>query len=136
MRRWAARRRPWGLPAGEAQVALEDLSGAFARCDALLFTQDASYVPPNDAAREVRLTFDPDLNPLHPRGNPLPPTLVKAYEVEVFDGRDWVSMATETRNTVRHRIHKFQSRTVTAVRVRIDETWGDPSARVFEVRCY
>ena len=32
----------WELPVGEAKVALEDLSGAFARCDALLFTQDAT----------------------------------------------------------------------------------------------
>ena len=87
-------------------------------------------------AREVRLTFDPNLNPLHPHGKPLPPTLVKAYAVEAFDGREWITLATETRNTVRHRIHKFQSRTVTAVRIRIDETWGDPSARVFEVRVY
>ena len=88
------------------------------------------------AAREVRLTFDPNLHPLHPRGNPLPPTLVKAYAVEAFDGREWITLAAETGNTVRHRIHKFQSRTVTAVRIRIDETWGDPSARVFEVRVY
>ena len=88
------------------------------------------------AAREVRLTFDPNLNPLHPRGNPLPPTLVKAYAVEAFDGSEWITLATETRNTVRHRVHKFQSRTVTAVRIRIDETWGDPSARIFEVRVY
>ena len=88
------------------------------------------------AAREVRITFDPDLNPLHPRGNPLPPTLAKAYVVEVFDGRDWTPLATETCNKVRHRIHKFQCRTVTAVRIRIDETWGDPSARIFEIRVY
>ena len=40
----------WELPAGETKVALEDLTGAFARCDALLFTQDAAYVPPDDAA--------------------------------------------------------------------------------------
>ena len=63
-------------------------------------------------------------------------TLVKAYAVEAFDGKEWITLATETRNTVRHRIHKFQPRTVTAVRIRIDETWGDPSARVFEVRVY
>ena len=47
-----------------------------------------------------------------------------------------MTLATETGNTVRRRVHRFQSRTVTAVRIRIDETWGDPSARIFEVRVY
>lgn len=53
-----------------------------------------------------------------------------------FDGSEWIMLATETGNTVRHRVHEFQSRTMTAVRIRIDATWGDPSARVFEVRVY
>ena len=32
--------------AGDAELALVDLSGAFARCDAVLLAEDASYVPP------------------------------------------------------------------------------------------
>ena len=38
----------FALPQGEAAVSLDDLSGAFARCDAILFTTDAAYVPPDD----------------------------------------------------------------------------------------
>lgn len=45
------------LAAGEVTVGLVDLSGWFARCDAVLLTTDAAYVPPadaeaNEAARE------------------------------------------------------------------------------------
>ena len=33
-------------------------------------------------------------------------------------------------------IHKFPDREIEAVRIRIDETWGNPAARIFEVRVY
>lgn len=36
------------VKAGQVRLALVDLSGAFARCDALLMTRDLAYVPPND----------------------------------------------------------------------------------------
>ena len=85
-------------------------------------------------ANEVRLTFDSDLNPLHPIGNPLPPTLVKGYAVEGFDGKGWTALAEVEKNGVRHRVHRFSPRMLKAVRLRVDSTWGDPSARVFEVR--
>ena len=38
----------FALSQGEVAVSLDDLSGAFARCDAILFTTDAAYVPPDD----------------------------------------------------------------------------------------
>ena len=37
------------LPAGEATIELKDLSGAFARCDALLFTLDGGFKPSDEA---------------------------------------------------------------------------------------
>ena len=36
------------LPAGPAEVKLIDKAGFFARCDAIILTQDPSYVPPKD----------------------------------------------------------------------------------------
>ena len=52
------------LPQGEVAVSLDDLSGAFARCDAVLFTTDAAYVPPDEGAAleaaRVRFTGDSD----------------------------------------------------------------------------
>ena len=88
------------------------------------------------SAHEVRITFDPDLDTRHTRGKPLPRTLVKKYAVEAFDGKGWTPLASETDNVLRHCIHDFPGRTMNAVRIRVDETWGDPSARIFEVRVY
>jgi hypothetical protein len=56
--------------------------------------------------------------------------------VEVFDGREWTTVATEKRNRLRLMVHKFSAREIEAVRIRIDETWGNPAARIFEVRVY
>ena len=39
----------YALKSGAADLALVDLSGAFARCDALVFARDAAYVPPDEA---------------------------------------------------------------------------------------
>ena len=39
------------LAAGKAEVALVDLAGGYARCDAVLLVRDAAYVPPEDAER-------------------------------------------------------------------------------------
>ena len=85
-------------------------------------------------AEEIRITFDSELNTRHARGKPLPPKLVKAYAVEVYDGESWIPLVTEKRNILRHRIHKFPARSFSALRIRVDETWGDSSARIFEVR--
>lgn len=38
------------LGAGRHQLALEDLSGAYARCDALVLSAEADFVPPDDPA--------------------------------------------------------------------------------------
>lgn len=84
---------------------------------------------------EVRLAFDSDLTPMRVKGR-MPPKLVKTYVLEgLVDGR-WVSLAEERENFLRHRVHRFPARNLTALRVRVDATWGDPSARIFEIRAY
>lgn len=51
---------PFELAAGRTEVALVDLSGAFARCDAILLAEDAAYVPPAEdeplARERMRMT--------------------------------------------------------------------------------
>jgi len=42
------------LSVGRVELALVDLLGAFARCDAVLLTTDLGYVPPEDAAELAR----------------------------------------------------------------------------------
>lgn len=84
---------------------------------------------------EVRITFDSDLMPLHPARHPV--TLVRAYRIEGLqkDGT-WQVLADEYENLLRHRVHGFTPKMLTEVRIVVLSTWGDPSARIFEVRLY
>ena len=86
--------------------------------------------------RQVRITFDTDLTPSRVALNPYPPTLVKSYVVEGFDGEKWGPLASEERNDLRLRVHDITPTTLAALRVTVKETWGDPSARIFEIRAY
>jgi len=83
----------------------------------------------------VRLTFDSDFNRPHPE--PHPSTLARAYRVE---GRAetgaWTLLAECDDNLQRHRIHEISAQVLESVRVTVLSTWGDPSARIFEVRLY
>lgn len=42
------------VPAGEAKIELEDLTGFDGRCDAIYFTKDADEIPPNDKVEILR----------------------------------------------------------------------------------
>ena len=59
---------------------------------------------------------------------------VKDYTVEVFDGSSWVKVADVTGNFMRKRDHRFDTITAHKLRITVTETWGDPSARITEVR--
>ncbi len=86
------------------------------------------------SARQVRLTFDTDLTP--PRVAFYPKTLVKDYVVEGLVDGAWRKLAEVKRNDLRLRVHDFERTSLEAVRVTVMATWGDPSARLFEVRVY
>jgi len=83
----------------------------------------------------VRLTFDTDLNTRFP-AKPVVPQCVKDYRVEAFDGKAWQEVVAVKGNFLRHRVHHFPARSVSRLRLTVDATNGDPSARVFEVRAY
>ena len=85
----------------------------------------------------VSLVFDTDItNPGTCWGTKFPEvsTCVKAYFIEVFDGQNWVKVAEEDGNFMRKRTHKFSPITAEKLRVTVKETWGDPSARIMEIR--
>ncbi|HPA17927.1 MAG TPA: FAD-dependent oxidoreductase [Verrucomicrobiae bacterium] len=42
------------LPAGTARIALQDLTGEYGRCDAIVLTTDMGYTPPDDIAAIAR----------------------------------------------------------------------------------
>ena len=66
----------------------------------------------------------------------MPKRLAKAYRVEGLAGGTWRTLAEEQENFLRHRVHPFPEMEITALRVTVEATWGDPSARLFEVRVY
>ena len=93
-----------------------------------------TFVKPEKVG-EVRLAFDSNLTPMRVKER-MPSLLVRAYAVEGRVGDEWVVLADERENFLRHRVHRFAARTVSALRITVKSTWGDPSARIFEVRAY
>ena len=83
----------------------------------------------------VRLTFDTDLNTKFP-DKPVVTRCVKDYRVEAFDGTVWKEVAAAKDNFLRHRVHGFPTQSATKLRLTVDATNGDPTARVFEIRAY
>lgn len=83
----------------------------------------------------VRLTFDTDLNTKFPV-KPVVPQCAKDYRIEAFDGQVWKEVDAAKGNFLRHRVHGFQTQPVAKLRLTVDATNGDPSARVFEIRAY
>ena len=66
-----------------------------------------------------------------------PPTLVRSYRIEGLTAAGaWTELAEVDDNLLRHRIHGFPPQRLKAVRITVLSTWGDPSARIFEVRVY
>lgn len=83
----------------------------------------------------VRLTFDSDFALTFPE-RPVPRQLVKDYRVEAFDGAAWKEVASAKDNYLRLRVHRFPVVKASKIRLTVDATNGDPSARVFEIRAY
>ena len=90
--------------------------------------------PKPASVREVRITFDPNLATV--RASARPKELVKSYVLEGLVEGKWTRLAGDDDNQLRHRIHRFPAVNVEALRVTVKETWGAPSARIFEIRAY
>ena len=86
-------------------------------------------------ASEVRIAFDTDLTPKRVKER-MPGRLAKVYRIEGLVNGAWKTLAEEGENFLRHRVHRFREMEIAALRVTVTATWGDPSARIFEVRVY
>jgi hypothetical protein len=62
--------------------------------------------------------------------------LVKSYEVYCFDGEKREKIASVDNNHHRLRRHYFPQKLVKEIEVKIKETYGDPHARIYEIRAY
>jgi len=88
---------------------------------------------------QVELTFAGNL--LHEYGHEAPlyfdPQCVKAYGLEVCQEGGWHEVVRVEGNYQRHRRHRLQTPVTThKLRVVVYATHGDPSAALYEVRCY
>jgi FAD dependent oxidoreductase len=91
----------------------------------------------------VRLVFDDnvdiELNTLHHHRTPnrIFPELVKDYVIEGRCGGSWQPILAVNDNRRRHRIHDFgRPIRVDALRISVEQTNGDPCARIVSVRAY
>lgn len=83
----------------------------------------------------VYLTFDTDMNTSHHTISLVPQT-VRDYRLSWFDGTEWRPLAYETGNFQRRRVHRFAPVETAKLRLTVEATNGDRSARVFEIRAY
>jgi hypothetical protein len=94
------------------------------------------------AINAAYLTFDTNLNQAKHQTwewkvtDRIVPESVKDYEVQYYDGSEWVTVVKVEDNYQRRRIHEFPAVTTDKVRLLITRTNGDPSARVYEIRLY
>jgi hypothetical protein len=83
----------------------------------------------------VQLTFDTELNARFP-APPVPKECVKDYKLSILKDGKWVDVADVKDNFMRHCVHDIKAVAASKVRLTVEATHGDPSARVFEIRAY
>ena len=119
------------LPKGESRAWI---SGPEAK---LPQSVDVAFASPEHVG-EVRIVFDSDFY-ISPKWikHVVPAALAKEYSLSILgeDGK-WETIADVKDNAKRIAVHTFPGRKISAVKVTVSGTWGNPSARVFEVRCY
>jgi hypothetical protein len=92
-------------------------------------------MPRPERINTVYLTFDTDMNTSH-HTIPLVPQTVRDYRLSWFDGTEWQPLVYETGNYQRRRVHRFAPVQAAKLRLTVEATHGDRSARVFEIRAY
>ncbi len=88
--------------------------------------------------KEIRLTFDSDFY-IKPKWvkHTMPKTLAKSYLLEASsDGVSWTVIADVDDNCRRLAVHRFKPMPVKQIRLTVRSTYGDASARVFEIMAY
>ncbi len=83
----------------------------------------------------VYLTFDTDLDSRFGI-SPISPKCIREYTLSAFDGAQWRELAKVTDNYQRRRAHPCAAASVRKLRLTVQATHGDRSARVFEIRAY
>ena len=66
----------------------------------------------------------------------VPPELLKSLTAEARVDGKWVELGSLDKNRTRLIKLDFDKVRATAVRIHLKETYGNPTAKLFEVRCY
>jgi len=91
----------------------------------------------SELEKRLILTHETDLYTLDQFLEQIPQRLVKTFEIQFLHNHKWHSARSVTNNIQRHRIENFDPPLSTnAVRIIIKETYGHPTARLFEIRAY
>ncbi|MBT9273631.1 FAD-dependent oxidoreductase [Phycicoccus sp. MAQZ13P-2] len=94
--------------------------------------------PKPQTLRQVQLTFPGHLLREYHACPPQyrDPQCAKDYHVEALVSGQWQRLATVTGNYQTRVVHDFEAISTGRLRVTVTETNGDPSAGVYEIRCY
>lgn len=87
----------------------------------------------------IYLTFDTNLGlfpNLHMPTWSAPKETVRDYRLLYQKNGEWQEIGTYKDNFLRRRLHKFVPIKTEKIKVEVLNTWGDPSARLFEIRVY
>ena len=69
-------------------------------------------------------------------GITVPPELLKSLQLEARIKGKWIEIGKKQENNRRLIKFRFDSITVTAIRITLEETYGATVGRLYEVRCY
>ncbi|MEA3477206.1 MAG: hypothetical protein U9R60_03435, partial [Bacteroidota bacterium] len=87
----------------------------------------------------VYLTFDTNLGlfqNIHLPNWRAPQETVRDYRILYERKGEWKEIGVFRDNFLRRRVHKFPGIMADKIKVEVLATWGDPSARIFEIRVY
>jgi hypothetical protein len=87
----------------------------------------------------IYLTFDTNLSlmqNIHLPNWRAPEETVRDYRILYEMQGEWKELGIFRDNYLRRRIHRFTGITANKIKVEVLSTWGDPSARIFEIRVY
>jgi hypothetical protein len=87
----------------------------------------------------IYLTFDTNLGlfpNLHMPTWSAPRETVRDYRLLYENQGEWKEIGTFRHNYLRRRIHNVNRTTADKIKIEVLSTWGDPSARIFEIRVY
>ncbi|WP_066633017.1 FAD-dependent oxidoreductase [Labilibacter marinus] len=87
-------------------------------------------------SRKMMMHKNPEKYTKQGQINAVPPELIKTATVEARIKGKWVEVAKIEDNITRLMKTSFEQVKTTAVRIKLNETWGYKNAKLYEVRCY